>query len=85
MDRGAWWATDHGLEKSWTQMSNLYFHFAFSAIISLNTPSALFCLSFFFPGASSVYVISFDGILVSPECILHFLHSLVSFCFIMIN
>ena len=21
-DRGAWWATVHGLEKSWTQLSN---------------------------------------------------------------
>ena len=23
MDRGAWWATVHGVEKSWTQLSNL--------------------------------------------------------------
>ena len=23
MDRGAWWATAHGVVKSWTQMSNL--------------------------------------------------------------
>ena len=22
MDRGAWWATVHGVEKSWTQMSD---------------------------------------------------------------
>ena len=23
MDRGAWWATVHGVTKSWTQLSNL--------------------------------------------------------------
>ena len=23
MDRGVWWATVHGVEKSWTQLSNL--------------------------------------------------------------
>ena len=22
MDRGAWWATDHGVTKSWIQLSN---------------------------------------------------------------
>ena len=22
MDRGAWWATDHGVAKSWTQLSD---------------------------------------------------------------
>ena len=22
MDRGAWWATDHGVMKSWTRLSN---------------------------------------------------------------
>ena len=22
MDRGAWWATDHGMAKSWTQLNN---------------------------------------------------------------
>ena len=58
MDRGVWWAIVHGLEKSWTQMSDLYFHFAFLAIISLNKLSAPFCLSFFFPGASTVRMLS---------------------------
>ena len=24
-DRGAWWATVHGVPKSWIQMSNFYF------------------------------------------------------------
>ena len=27
MDRGAWQATVHGIAKSWTQLSNLHFHF----------------------------------------------------------
>ena len=27
MDRGAWWATVHGVEKSWTGLSD--FHFSF--------------------------------------------------------
>ena len=27
MDRGAWWATVHGVAKSWTQLSNFTFHF----------------------------------------------------------
>ena len=27
MDRGAWWATVHGVVKSWTQLSNFTFHF----------------------------------------------------------
>ena len=26
MDRGAWQATVHGVEKSWTQLSNFHFH-----------------------------------------------------------
>ena len=25
MDRGAWWATVHGVAKSWTRLSNYYF------------------------------------------------------------
>ena len=29
-DRGAWWATVPGAAKSWTQLSNEYFHFFFS-------------------------------------------------------
>ena len=27
MDRGAWWATVHGVPKSWTQLSEYHFHF----------------------------------------------------------
>ena len=27
MDRGAWWATVHGVAKSWTQLSTKHFHF----------------------------------------------------------
>ena len=26
MDRGAWWATVHGVAKSWTQLSNCHTH-----------------------------------------------------------
>ena len=26
MDRGAWQAKDHGLAKSWTRLSDYYFH-----------------------------------------------------------
>ena len=26
MDRGAWWATVHGVAKSWTGLSDLLFH-----------------------------------------------------------
>ena len=27
MDRGAWWATVHGVTKSQTGLSNIHFHF----------------------------------------------------------
>ena len=26
-DRGVWWATVHGVTKSWTQLSEFHFHF----------------------------------------------------------
>ena len=26
MERGAWWATEHGVAKSWTQLSNEHTH-----------------------------------------------------------
>ena len=26
-DRGVWWATVHGVTKSWTQLSDFHFHF----------------------------------------------------------
>ena len=29
MDGGAWWATDHGVTKSWTQLSDFTFTFHF--------------------------------------------------------
>ena len=32
MDRGAWWATVHGVAKSWTQLSNFTFAFHFHAL-----------------------------------------------------
>ena len=32
MDRGAWWATVHGVAKSWTQLSNFPFTFHFHAL-----------------------------------------------------
>ena len=28
MDRGAWWATVHGVAKRWTWLNNLHFHFS---------------------------------------------------------
>ena len=31
MDRGAWWATVHGVAKSWTQLSWTSRHFTFSS------------------------------------------------------
>ena len=32
MDRGAWWATVHGVTKSWTQLSDFTFTFHFHAL-----------------------------------------------------
>ena len=32
MDRGAWWATVHGVAKSWTRLSNFTFTFSFTFI-----------------------------------------------------
>ena len=32
MDRGACWATVHGVTKSWTQLSDQYFYFHFKAL-----------------------------------------------------
>ena len=32
MDRGAWRATVHGAEESWTRLSNFYFHVTLTAI-----------------------------------------------------
>ena len=31
MDRGAWWATVHGIAKSWTRLSNEHVHFSFTS------------------------------------------------------
>ena len=33
MDRGAWWATVHGVAKSWIRLSDQQFHFNFHSII----------------------------------------------------
>ena len=35
MDRGAWWATVHGVTKSWTRLSDFHFHFSFSNSVGL--------------------------------------------------
>ena len=32
MDRGAWWATVHGVAKSWTRLSDFTFTFHFPAL-----------------------------------------------------
>ena len=32
MDGGAWWATDHGVAKSWTRLSDFTFAFYFHAL-----------------------------------------------------
>ena len=34
MDRGAWWATVHGVKKSWTLLNNSDFHFTFTTMLS---------------------------------------------------
>ena len=34
MDRGAWWATVHGVAKSWTQLSDFIFTFTFTCLLS---------------------------------------------------
>ena len=30
MDRGAWWATVHGVIKSWTRLGDFHFYFQYS-------------------------------------------------------
>ena len=37
MDRGAWWATDHGVAKSQTRLSDCHFHFTFKRCAPLQT------------------------------------------------
>ena len=42
MDGGAWWATVHGVTKSWTQLSDLTFTFHFHALEKeMATPSSV--------------------------------------------
>ena len=43
MDRGAWWATVHGVAKSQTQLSNFHFHFQRASLIAqlVKNPSAM--------------------------------------------
>ena len=43
MDRGAWWATVHGVSKSQTGLSNFIFTFHFHALeTEMATPSSVF-------------------------------------------
>ena len=35
MDRGTWWATVHGVTKSWIQLRDQQFHFHFHSIIGI--------------------------------------------------
>ena len=35
MDGGAWWATVHGVAKSWTRLSDFTFTFNFSSSLTL--------------------------------------------------
>ena len=49
MDGGAWWATVHGVTKSWTRLSDFtftfHFHFSLSCIGEGNgNPLQYFCL-----------------------------------------
>ena len=69
MDRGAWWATVHGVAKSWTRLSDFTFTFmvscghfsskillsAFPRFILLHTPLTFFgfCLTFVYNLSSS--------------------------------
>ena len=39
MDRGAWWATDHGVTKSWTQQSYYPFSLSFASILATSFQS----------------------------------------------
>ena len=39
MDRGAWWATDHGVTKSWTQQSYFTFFLSFASILATSFQS----------------------------------------------
>ena len=42
MDKGAWWATVHGVAKSWTQLSD--FHYFFTEFGNLDFKLACFVL-----------------------------------------
>ena len=39
-DRGVWWATVHGVAKSWTRLSDSHFHFShvYIHVLSLKDP-----------------------------------------------
>ena len=43
-DKGAWWATVHGVVKSWTRLSNFTFTFHFSCIEEGNGNPLQYCL-----------------------------------------
>ena len=38
MDGGAWWATIHGVTKSWTPLSDGHFHFTFRSFLHQAKP-----------------------------------------------
>ena len=44
MDRGAWWATVHGVPKSWTQLTDFTFTFHFQAEHQRIDAFELWCL-----------------------------------------
>ena len=37
MDRGAWWATVHGVAKSWTQLSDFSFFLSFPGFVHVSS------------------------------------------------
>ena len=42
MDRGAWWATVHGVAKTWTRLSDFTFTFHFHALEKEMAPTPVF-------------------------------------------
>ena len=48
MDRGAWWATVHGVTESQTRLSDKHFHFVFLLLNAVSPMILFLLLSFFF-------------------------------------
>ena len=44
MDKGAWWATVHGVTKSWTQLSDFTFTFSANEVATSPFPIYIPCL-----------------------------------------